>query len=50
MPNFQGVWDLRTQFQYAGEWPKFVPDRGLFAAGYSDTVAGYKNIIDFINI
>ena len=50
MPNFQGVWDLRTQFQYAGEWPKFAPDRGLFAAGYSDAVAGYKNIIDFINI
>ena len=24
MPNFQGVWDLRTQFQYAGEWPTLI--------------------------
>ncbi len=50
MPNYNGVWSLTTQLQYDSDWPKFVPDRGLFAAGYSDAVAGYKNIIDFINI
>lgn len=50
MPNYQGVWSLTTQMQNRTGWPTFVADRALFAGGYSDTVAGYKNIIDFINI
>ena len=43
MPNFQGVWDLRTQFQYAGEWPEPVlaSGRALFAGGYG---SAYSNV------
>ena len=49
MPNYQGVWDITTQFQYAAEWP--VPilsaGRALFAGGYG---SDYSNVIDFNNI
>ena len=45
MPNYQGVWDITTQFQYAAEWPVPHPqDIGLFAGGI--TVAN----IDFVSI
>ena len=29
MPNYNGVWSISTQYQYADSWN----DRGLFAAG-----------------
>ena len=36
MPNFNGVWSLTTQAQYASDWP-VAPDLALFGGGDSDT-------------
>ena len=46
MPNYQGVWDITTQFQYAAEWPVPFPsnDLGLFVSAYQ------TNVLDFVAI
>ena len=36
MPNFNGVWSLTTQLQYASAWP-ISPTIALFGGGDSDT-------------
>ena len=47
MPNFQGVWDLRTQFQYAGEWPS-PPDIAVFGMG-TTSATNDSATIDTVN-
>ena len=45
MPNYQGVWDITTQFQYAAEWNSDNPNPSiaLFAGGN-----GNLNVIEKI--
>ena len=33
MPNFNGVWNISTQYQNDADWPKYVAPMGLFADG-----------------
>ena len=53
MPNYNGVWSLTTQFQYAADWnadnPNFIPPRGIFFAG-TDAAGSAVDVIDFITI
>ena len=46
MPNYQGVWNITTQFQYAAEWPVPFPsgDLGLFTSAYT------TNVLDFVTV
>ena len=45
MPNYNGVWSLTTQIQYASAWPS-APTFGLFAGG--NTASGKTNVIEKI--
>jgi len=53
MPNYNGVWSLSTQYQYADQWnlDNLGPPRGLFAGG-STALNGSSvvNVITFITI
>ena len=43
MPNYNGVWSLSTQYQYAADWPDPTDsNRGLYAGGYG--APNYNNI------
>jgi len=49
VPNYQGVWNITTQFQYAADWPKFVltNPRALFMGGENGS---NLDVIDYIDI
>ena len=49
MPNYNGVWSLTTQFQYASDWNSDNPNpaRGLFAGGSTGSLS---NVIEFVVI
>jgi len=48
MPNYNGVWSLTTQYQYAADWPRFVQSRALVMG--SSVGAGGVTDTDFFNI
>ncbi len=50
MPNFNGVWSLTTQIQYATTWPSsedFRAGRALVAGGNRGSGS---NVIDFFSM
>ena len=49
MPNYNGVWSLVTQYQYAADWNADNPNpsRGLFAGGNTGSLS---NVIEFVII
>ena len=52
MPNFNGVWSLSTQYQYAADWP-LIPDTTivLFMGGDTNPAAGaYSNVIEQLSL
>ena len=46
MPNYNGVWSLSTQYQYATTWQNdhLPPTRALFAGGPS------SDVIEFVQV
>ena len=46
MPNYQGVWSLSTQYQYAADWPS-PPATAIYAGGY---LSGSINVIESVLI
>jgi len=47
MPNFNGVWSLTTQLQYAADWPVFSQPRALFLGG---NTGSKETVIQFIDV
>ena len=48
MPNFNGVWSLTTQLQYASAWPVPPAAVGIFAGGFDSSAT--VDVIQEINI
>jgi len=48
MPNYNGVWSLTTQYQYAADWPVFRQSRALFMGGNQGGTI--QNVIEFVDI
>jgi hypothetical protein len=51
MPNFQGVWNISTQYQNAGIWPfspANAPARAVISGGFDQT--SVNNVIEYVAI
>mgnify|MGYP001189907276 CR=1 FL=1 len=52
MPNYNGVWSLSTQYQYAADWAADNPtdfNRAIFAGGISDPLDA-ANLVKHSNV
>jgi len=49
MPNYNGVWSLSTQYQYAADWPS-QPFLALVKSGYHNSGTTYRKNVDLINL